>query len=196
MRVSWTLRAWRSPLRRRVDRIEAAVLLGLAVLFLITAPLLASWVAHVADASGQRELRAAAALRRVPATLLKNASAGQPVPATWAVPGSAAGLALVPAKWVAPSGQARTGVVEVPVRMRASQHVTIWVTNSGKLAEAPMSRADLQERVLLTVLGAEFGLVVAVSAAAAGTRAAANRQRMAHWARAWAAISPRWSQSW
>jgi hypothetical protein len=194
MRVSWTLRAWRSPLRRRVDRIEAAVLCVLAVLFLIIAPLLATWAARVGDAAGLREMRADASLRRVHATLLENASAGQPVPAGWAVPDGSG--SLVRAKWDSPSGRARTGVLDVPAGTRASQRVTVWVTKSGKLAEPPVNRADVQERVVLTVLGTEFGFVALLLVAAAVVRAAANRRRMADWGRAWAAFSPRSSQSW
>ncbi len=163
--------------------------MGLAVLLLTAGPLLAISAAHFADAAGRAELRAGAALRQVPATLLENAS-GQ------LVPDGAATFALVSARWDSPSGSPRTGVIEVPAGMHASQRVTIWVTKTGRLAQPPLSRAGLTERVVLTVLGTVLVLVAALSAAAAGVRLVANRNRMAGWDRAWAATSPRWSQSW
>jgi hypothetical protein len=195
-RVSLTLRAWRSPLRRRVDRIEAVVLCALAVLFLTTGPVLAIFAGDVAETAGLRELRADAGSRQVPATLLENASAGRAVSAGAAIAGGGVNVAVVAAKWDSPSGLPHTGLIEVPAGMRASERVTIWVTKAGSLTEPPLSRADLTERVLLTVAGTVLGFAVVLCAAAAGVRAAANRRRMADWGRAWAAISPRSSQSW
>jgi hypothetical protein len=179
-----------------VDRIEAVVLTGLALLFLIAGPLLAIFAAHVADAAGLRELRAGASLRQVPATLLENGSAGQVVSAGAAIPGGGVSVALVLAKWDSPAGRRRTGLIEVPAGMRASERVRIWVTKTGRPTEPPLSRADLTQRVLLTVAGTLLGLAMVVSAAAAVVRVVASRHRMAAWDRAWAAISPRWSQSW
>jgi hypothetical protein len=194
MRSSWTLRAWRSPLRRRVDRLEAAVLIGLAVVFVISAPVLAISAAQLAGVAGLRELRAESAWRQVPATLLENASSG--VPAEQAIPGGAASNDLVWARWDSPSGRLCKGVIEVPPGMRALERVTIWVTKTGKPAAPPLSPADLEERSVLAVLGSVLGLAIALSGAAVGVRLAANRHRMAGWDRAWAATSPRWSQSW
>ncbi len=171
------------------------MLAGLALAFLITAPVLAIFVAHVTDAAGMRELRAGAELRQVPATLQESASAGQAVSSGPGIPADGDSLALVPAEWESPSGRPRTGLIAVPTSLRAHARVTIWVTKTGRPAEPPPSRADLTERIELTAVGTVLGLAVLFSAAAAWVRVAANRRRMAGWERAWAATSPRWSQS-
>jgi hypothetical protein len=53
----------RNPLRRRIDRLEAAMITGLALLFLIIAPILATVAGHWAKAAGPRTERAEAAWR-------------------------------------------------------------------------------------------------------------------------------------
>ena len=47
----------RNPLRRRVDRVEAAMLAGLIMVFLIGAPILVAVAGHWAQAAGMRALR-------------------------------------------------------------------------------------------------------------------------------------------
>jgi hypothetical protein len=47
----------RNPLRRRVDRVEAAVLAGLIMVFLIGTPVLVAGAGHWARAAGMRALR-------------------------------------------------------------------------------------------------------------------------------------------
>lgn len=188
MRVSWILGGGRNELRRRVDKIEAAVLAGLAVTFVVAAPLLAVFSANIINAAGLREVHADRSFRQVSATLLTNAGARQTLPE------GGANVALVTGRWTAPDGRTRTGVLETALGMRAGSHVTVWVTPNGQLTGPPPSRADLTERMALAAMTAVLGLAGALALVAAAVRLTANRRRMADWTRAWALTSPRWSQ--
>jgi hypothetical protein len=188
IRTSWILGGGRNALRRRIDRVEAAVLVGLAVLFVIAAPLLAVFAAHLTQVATLREARADSSFREVSATLLTNANAGRPEPDGWA------NVALVSSRWIAPDGRVRTGPLEVGLGMRAGSHVQIWVTRSGQLTAPPPSGGDMAARMALAAVTAVFGLAGLLSLVAVAVRLAADRRRMADWARAWAATSPRWSQ--
>jgi hypothetical protein len=59
----------RNPLRRRIDRVEAAMIAGLIAVFLISAPVLAAVARHCIGSAAMREQRAEAAWRLVPATV-------------------------------------------------------------------------------------------------------------------------------
>lgn len=189
MRVSWILGSRDNPLLRRVDRIEAAVLVGLIMLFVISAPVLAIVAAHLTDAAGMRELRAQSTLRRVFATVVNNAPRGRPV-------GLAAtgNPSLVEARWRAPDGGLRTGLLDLAQDAPDGTRVPIWVTKSGQPADPPLSRTELIERVALAAAGAVLGMAAVMLTASRAARLAADRRRMADWARDWAATSPRWSR--
>ena len=85
----------RNPLRRTLDRVEAAVVYGLVVAFLAAAPLAALIAGRFAYSVGSRAVHAQqAAWHRVPAVLLT------------AVPTAGDGFyeATAPASWKAPDG--------------------------------------------------------------------------------------------
>jgi hypothetical protein len=60
----------RNPLRRTLDRVEAAIVAGLAVGFLAGAPVAAVTAAHVAAAIGTRTVQAQRSWHHLPAVLL------------------------------------------------------------------------------------------------------------------------------
>jgi hypothetical protein len=97
--------AWpdRNPLRRTLDRVEAAILAGLAVAFLAGAPAAAVTAAHVAATIGARTAHAQRSWHQVPAVLLAD------------VPRSGYGRygPVARARWAA-QGRARTGTVSAP----------------------------------------------------------------------------------
>ncbi len=184
-RVSWVLGGRHNPLRRRVDKIEAAILVALAVVFVVGAPVLAVSAISWSHAAGLRQLRTDAAYRQVPATLLEAAGAGQPVP------DGGQNVALVPARWTAPSGRTRIGVLETPPGLPAGARVTVWVTGNGQLTSPPPSSAAVTEQMVLAAIGAVVGLAVLLWLIAVAVRLAANKRRIADWAAGWAAMSPR-----
>jgi hypothetical protein len=183
-------RTWgcaRNPLRRRIDDVEAAILTGIVVLFLIAAPLLGIMTGRLADAAGLREQSAERAWHPVQAVLEQNASDGL------ASQDGAWGAAWVNAKWDIPGGSHRTGIIAVDLNAKAGQRVTIWVTGSGQVTHPPLSHDEVVDGIANAVLATVLGVGALLGLAAAVAKTAANRRRMAAWARAWDVIGPRWT---
>jgi hypothetical protein len=177
----------RSPLRRRVDDVEAAILTGIVVLFLIAAPLLSIMTGRLADSAGLREQSAERAWHPVQAVLQQNASNGL------ASQDGAWGAAWVKARWDVPGGNQRTGIIAVDLNAKAGQRVTIWVTGSGQVTHPPLSHDEVLDGIANAVLATVVGVGVLLGLAAAAAKAAGNRRRMAAWAQAWEVIGPRWT---
>ena len=186
-RVTLLLATDGNPLRRRIDRVEAAIMLCLLLAFLVAAPLLGLAGGRLAGASGIAEIRAESSWRQVPAVLLASGADG--------IAGTAGdgNVAWVPARWTAPSGGRRTGTIAVSLDARAGQHVSVWVTRTGELTHPKLTSADVTNRVGMGVLLAVASVATLLAVAAWAVRVAANRRRIASWTRAWAATGPRWS---
>jgi hypothetical protein len=117
-----------NPLRRASDRAEAAIIAGLALAFLIGAPLIALAVWQLAASTAFTTTDAAhAGLSPVPARVLADA------------PPSYGYAVLVPARWKAPDGAQRSGRIAVRPGTQAGAGVTVWAGPSGRLARTPMS---------------------------------------------------------
>jgi hypothetical protein len=177
----------RNPLRRRIDDVEAAVMVGIVVLFLLAAPLVSILTGHLADAAGLREQRSERAWRPVQAVLEQSASAGL------GSQSGAWGAAWVDARWDVPGSKPRTGIIAVDLSAKAGQRVTIWVTGSGQITHPPLSHADVLDGVANAVLVTVAGVGVLLGIGAASVRAAATRRRMAAWAGEWEVIGPQWT---
>jgi hypothetical protein len=176
-----------NPLQRRVDRIESAILACLVVVFLVAAPLLCIAAVRVAAAAAVRERQAESGWRAVPAVLQQSAAAGQiggggDLDASW-----------VSARWRAPAGAWRQGLVAVQLNAKAGQRMTVWVTGAGQLMHPPLSRAEVLEWETIGAMVAPIALAVLLGVAGGIVRVLAYRRRMAGWTRAWAATGPRWS---
>ena len=176
----------RNPLRRRIDRVEAAVVAGLIAVFLISAPVLGAAAGHWSGSAAMREQRAEMAWRLVPAT----------------VQGSAQGRSLLGrrarsgcmARWTAPDGQARRGWISVTPGDAAGGSVPVWITPSGSLTRPPLRHSQVQAHIALAewltalVLGLLLCLAVGVE------RVLFARRRLADWNRAWRVVEPRWTR--
>ena len=177
----------RSPLRRRIDDVETAVVTGLVVLFLVVAPLLCIVTGRLADAAGLREQRAEQAWQPVRAVLQQSAAqglAGQD--AAW-------GAAWVQARWTAPDGQPRSGPIAVGLTAKVHQKVTIWVTESGQVTHPPLSHGEVLDGIANAAMATAAGVAALFAIVAAAIRAAINRRRMAEWTRDWDVVGPRWT---
>jgi len=175
-----------NPLRRDVDRVEAGMFAGLLIVFLIGAPLLAvaaGWWEHGAAAAEQRAQRS---VHLVTAVLL------QDVPDI--VAGTGAWDAGAMARWAAPDGTSRTGVVLDVEGTKAGSRLRIWVDGSGRPAGPPLTRRDAQSRVITAAALASAAFAVTLLAVALCLRWLLNRRRIAGWGTAWADIGPRWSR--
>lgn len=174
----------RNPLRRRWDRVETAILGGLAAAFLICGTLAAVVTGRLAYEAGLHARHAGlATLREVPAVLL-----------TAAVQSPAGFDTAAKARWRDPGGVPRTGVVSAPSGAAAGTTVKVWVDAGGWLASPPLQPAQVQgQGVLAGVLAV---MVVAAILCGAGLAAhrVAERHRMTAWEREWRAIGPKWSR--
>lgn len=175
----------RNPLRRRLDRVETVILVALLAGFLGGAPFAAHAAATWTAASSQRELQAQHAnFRQVTAVLLDEA---------WTPVGF--GVTLNPqaiARWVAPDGAIRTGVITVPAGDKTGDRVPVWTNLSGQLV-APLQRDQIAVRADLAAAAAVTVLCVVLLVTAAIIRRVLNRRRLAAWEADWLATGPRWT---
>ena len=177
----------RNPLRRTADRVEAAVLVMLAVAFLAGAPLAALASGGAAAALSRSAQQAEASWRPVQATLLQNAP--KPVSAV----GQASPENLVSARWLAPDGRQRTGEVYAPGGARAGRTVTSWTARLGHIVGYAVRHVDVVVRSILAAM-----LAVCVLAGALGgiwllARVLLDRRRLAAWDMSWAVTGPHWT---
>lgn len=175
-----------SPLRRDVDRMEAGIFAGLLVAFLVGAPLLAvaaGWWEHGAAAAEQRAQRS---VHLVTAVLL------QDVPDI--VAGTGAWDAGALARWITPDGKSRVGVVLDVEGTKAGSRLRIWVDGSGRQADPPLTRRDVESRVITAAALASAAFAITLLAVVICLRWLLNRRRLAGWGTAWADIGPRWTR--
>jgi hypothetical protein len=185
--TSWLARLLRgrrldqNPLRRGSDRAETIVIGAL----LAAAP----FAAHAAGAWATTRPRQAQAQRaslvQVTATLL------------WSAPiltgyGSGSGFAAE-ARWRAPDGPVRTGELFVTPGAAANHSTRIWVDQTGRLANPPLSRDQMTGRAQLAA-GVAVGSLAAVLATAGWlVRRSLDRRRLSGWDAEGLANGPRWS---
>jgi hypothetical protein len=105
------------------------------------------------------------------------------------------GVALLPeaaARWTAPDGQARTGLVTVPGTAKVGSTVLVWTDPSGQLV-APLPRAEIAARSTLAAATAVTILAVTLILVAVLVRRALNGHRLANWEADWLATGPHWT---
>ncbi len=175
----------RNPLRRVSDRVETLVLVALLAVFAGGSPFAAHASASWISALSQQELRAQQTdFRQVTAVLLD---------LPWTPSGYGVGLApQADARWVAPDGAARTGIITVPAGAKAGAGVKIWTDLSGQVV-TPLQRDQIAMRADLAATAAVAALGVVLVIAAGTVRLALNRRRMAGWDADWLATGPRWT---
>ena len=184
--AAWAARAlrglWpdRNPLRRTIDRAEAALMAGLAVAFLAGVPLAAVAAGHYAYSYASRT---AAAWHQVPAKLLTT------------VPASGHGdQAAVPARWTAPDGRRRTGMVPAPVAAPAGGTVMIWVDEAGRLTLPPLRPSLIRGQAVLAGTFASVVLGMIVVCTGLLVHVTLDRRRLAAWDAKWRATGPQWTR--
>jgi hypothetical protein len=176
-----------NPLRRHVDKLEFAVVVCLVIGFLVAAPLLAISALNHVRAAGARQMQSEANWTQVPVVLTQGAREGLVgLDGEW-------DTSWVTAKWTAPDGARRNGLVAVELNARAGQHVMEWVTQTGQLSPPKLTAAGLADQETMAAITVSVGLAVLLSITACVVRVVANRRRMAGWTKAWEAIEPRWS---
>jgi hypothetical protein len=162
-----------NPLRRRTDKIATFLAAQLLLVFLVGAPLLAIAAYGWAGRVGAAEQRAERSWRVVPAVLLMKS-----VPSPNSFASGLFGYSWVPARWVAPSGQVRSGDIAVEVGMAAGRTVRIWVDAAGRPTDGPLTRRAVQARAATVAAVTTLALVVALSFLAWAGRKLLDRRRL------------------
>jgi len=175
----------RNPLRRTVDRVEAAIVGGLVVAFLAGAPLAAVAAWHAAYSMGSRTARTQqAAWHQVPAVPLTT------VPAS----GSGQAGATVRARWTAPDGTRHTGAIPVPQGATAGHAVPVWVDAAGRLTGPPLQLAQARLQAALAAMLAPIAAGLVLLCAGQIAHGVLGRRRLAAWDADWRATGPQWTR--
>lgn len=170
-----------NPLRRRSDRIEAAVVALLLLGLVAGAPAVTLTAGSWAYGLGMRAERAQQAERhQVPATPLESAPLGP-----WPV--------QVEARWTAPDGTPRTGLISVPGGTAAGSTVTVWTDASGRLAAKPLRHSAVIALAAFASVWAALMTGLLLLGAWRWSRRRLERRRMSAWEADWRVTGPRWT---
>ncbi|MGH3344970.1 MAG: Rv1733c family protein [Carbonactinosporaceae bacterium] len=184
------LRLDRNPLRRTSDRLEGAVL---AVLFVLIVGALA--MAAIVTLNVYRTgvgVERVQALERHPITavLLEDAVASA------STVESSQGSPTQPptrARWTAPDGTTRQGLVPATMGSEAGGEVTVWVNAAGRPVPEPQHRVETVSRTLLTGAGVAVAAIVGLALPYHAFRRGLDRRRLRQWEDSWAKVEPQWS---
>jgi hypothetical protein len=176
----------RNPLRRRVDRVEAGMLAGLIMVFLIGAPVLVAGAGHLARAAGLRALRTQSTWSQVSATVPPAALNQSETPGQL-------DTVLLRGRWTAPDGRPRSGLIATSPGDAVGSTVRIWVSPSGSPTGAPRGRSELLGWTPIAEVGTALALAFIFFLAVRLQRWLFGRSRLARWHRAWEAQEPRWT---
>lgn len=178
----WGLWPDRNPLRRRCDRVEAAILAGLVAAFVVGGSLAALTAGRwVYDTALRTEHAGEAARHQVAAVLLTTAEAWSP--------------ATAEARWAAAGGVLRTGWVPVPAGAPAGTTVRVWVDAAGRPAEPPLRHSQVEGQAVMAAVAAVTAVALLLGGAGLVARREADRRRLAAWDTEWRAAGPKWSHT-
>ncbi|MFD5161128.1 hypothetical protein ACFWMJ_24135 [Streptomyces hawaiiensis] len=184
----WLWRWRRNPLKRRADRVEAWVVLGVWMLTVVAGVLAATTVSRsVADglARERAEWRPLVArlAERAPGAASENAHVSR-AEQVWAT-----------ARWTAADGSEHSGQLRVPAGSAAGTPVTVWTDPEGRQVTRPVTESQARVRAFLT--GGVAGLCAA-AVPLAGGRALRGRlecRRIDQWDVEWSRFGPMWGRT-
>jgi hypothetical protein len=174
----------RNRLRRTLDRIEAAIVSGLAVAFLAGAPAAAVAAEHSAYSAAARTAYAQRSWHQTSAVLLASA------PSSWHSKYGAPARV----RWSAPDGTRRTGTVSVSWGAKAGSSAMVWVDASGRLTGPPLRLSQARGQAVLAAVLAPIVLGLLLLCAGGLAHLALDRRRIAAWDFDWQLTEPRWTR--
>ncbi|MFJ6540415.1 hypothetical protein ACIQMP_07200 [Streptomyces sp. NPDC091385] len=184
----WFWRWRRNPLRRRVDVVEAWVVLGAWALTVLAGVLAGLAAARSVDSGLARDR---ATWHQAVARVVSR------------VPGKSAGQKPKPdgervwtqVRWTVADGSAHTGQVRVAPGSPAGTPVRVWTDPRGHLVTRPATAAEATFRagLLGTLVGTAAGAVPFICGRV--VRTSLERRRLAHWDAEWARLGPRWGHT-
>lgn len=178
------LRVWRNPLARKIDRVEAAVVLVLAAIWLATLPIIATvGSVRLADATAQSDQQrgSSTAVQAIVEQDVQVPVGAADAPALWVA---------APVRWVGPDGRPVTGVVDVPGIASAGDHITVWLDRAGRVEPAPTSTAALAGLTMMVGVGSWILIGLLMLAIGWTVRLRLDHRRLHAWEREWAQVEP------
>ncbi|MFG2806303.1 Rv1733c family protein [Streptomyces massasporeus] len=181
----WLWRWRRNPLKRRADRVEAWVVLGVWLLTGVVGVLAGTAVSSSVEDGLARERAewrplVARLAERAPGTASENAHASR-AEHVWAT-----------ARWTAADGSEHSGQLRVPAGSATGAPVTVWTDPEGRQVTRPVTES--QARVRASLIGGVSGLCAAVVplGAGRGLRSRLERRRIDQWDAEWSRFGPMW----
>lgn len=171
-----------NPLRRSLDRVEAAIVGGLGVALLAGAPVAAVTASHLTYSAASHTVSVQRSWHQEKAVLLVNAF----VPTGFGT--------TVRARWAGPAGQRRTGMVPVWGSAAAGSTVAVWVNGSGQLTGRPLQRSEVVAQAVMAALLASVLLGLLLGAVGLMVHGTLGRRRLAAWDADWQATEPQWTR--
>ncbi|TCC49060.1 hypothetical protein E0H75_21190 [Kribbella capetownensis] len=175
----------RSPLRRRLDRIQSLVVLTAVLVAVLMIPVAVTVSSRVTDSIERSDAVRRATLTQVQARALEETPPAIPE-------AGAEATSRVRVSWTDPAGWLHEGRANVPLGTAKDAEVTIWLDQSGAIATPPRRPGD----------GAAVGGAVGLSTAMVSWLLIAglarlsvvplDRRRLRDWDREWASVGPRW----
>ncbi|MBB5159702.1 Rv1733c family protein [Saccharopolyspora phatthalungensis] len=180
-----------NPLRRRLDRVAAAAVLGVLIMALTAVPLVAIAWGNAAYQAGQRAAAVAAATRHTVDAVVT----GQPTTQVLAVsPDAQVTSHRAEVRWTGADGAPRVETVEVPPGSVVGSKMPLWVDTSERIVAAPPGESQARG----SAFGVAFGAILAGEALCvvliAGVLAIANGCAERAWHREWEIIEPKWTR--
>ncbi|MGW0613761.1 Rv1733c family protein [Streptomyces sp. NPDC002788] len=184
----WLWRWRRNPLKRRADRAEAWLVLGVWALTVCVGVLAGTAVSRsVADGLARERVE----WRPLVARLAERA------PGKAAEDGSVlrADQVWASARWTAADGSSHSGQLRVPAGSAAGTPVTVWTDPEGRQVTRPVTAS--QARVRAVLIGGVAGVGAAAVPLAGGraVRSRLERDRIDRWDAEWAHFGPMWGRT-
>lgn len=186
-RRSWLSGVWGNPMARSADRWHAGLRMLCIAIWIVALPAAAALGSLIAAdgvhaANTQTHRTAATAVLLADAPKVKLTAYGMPVQRT----------SDVSARWYAADGTARTGVVTAQAGSLAGAEVPIWLDDSSRPVDPPISSGAALGMGIGIGVGSWVGLGVLLFIAMRCSVAALDRSRRADWDRDWARVAPLW----
>ncbi|MEU6913954.1 Rv1733c family protein [Streptomyces olindensis] len=184
----WLWRWRRNPLKRRADRVEAWVVLGVGLLTVCAGMLAGTAVSRSVEDGLARERvewrpLVARLAERAPGTASGNHGVSR-AEQVWAE-----------VVWTAEDGSPHSGQVRVPAGSAAGSPVTVWTDREGRQVTRPVTES--QARVRAWLIGGVAGVGAAAVPLLAGraVRGRLERRRIDQWDAEWSRFGPMWGRT-
>ncbi|MFC9685578.1 hypothetical protein [Streptomyces sp. NPDC056948] len=184
----WLWRWRRNPLKRRADRVEAWVVLGVWTLTAFVGVLAGTTVSRsVEDGLARERVEWRPLVARLDERAPGRASENGGVSRTEQV--------WAKATWTAEDGSAHSGQLRVPVGSAAGTPVTVWTDPEGRQVTRPVTESQAHVRAFLIGSVAGIGGAALPLVGGRALRRRLERGRMDQWDAEWSRFGPMWGRT-